>query len=153
MPLITVQDVSQLRISAAVTPAVAGTLRRGQSIDATVEGRAVRAHVEGVVPAAAGNLYTINALIPNRESAFLAGSTATLMVPSDERHALLVPSGAIITVGDLTGVTLRTANGNQRRWVRLGRTVGTLVEVSAGLREGDQIVIPNTLSLAAAAGS
>jgi hypothetical protein len=44
--------------------------------------------------------------------------------------------------GDLTGVTLRTAAGDDRRWVRLGPTLGAMVEVTAGLQPGDRVVIP-----------
>lgn len=141
-PLLTVQDGHELRISASTTPDVARMLGRGRSIDATIEGRSVAAVVEGVVPAAAGNLYTINALVANPGGAILPGSTATLLLPLGMRKTIVVPSGAIVRQGDLTGVTLRTASGDETRWVRLGATAGDLVEVSAGLKVGDQIVIP-----------
>lgn len=141
-PLLTVQDGHELRISASTTPDVARMLGRGRSIDATIEGRSVAAVVEGVVPAAAGNLYTINALVANPGGAILPGSTATLLLPLGMRKTIVVPSGAIVRQGDLTGVTLRTASGDETRWVRLGATAGDLVEVSAGLKAGDQIVIP-----------
>ena len=74
-PLVTIQDVSTLRISANTTPDVARGLRRGQTLAALVERTPVRATIEGVVPATAGNLYTINALVPNPNAALLAGST------------------------------------------------------------------------------
>jgi multidrug efflux pump subunit AcrA (membrane-fusion protein) len=141
-PLLTVQDGHQLRISANTTPDVARLLGRGHSVEATIEGRTVAAVVEGIVPAAAGNLYTINALVANPGGTILPGSTATLLLPLGVRRALLVPSGAIVRQGDLTGVTLRTASGDETRWVRLGATAGDLVEVSAGLEAGDQIVVP-----------
>lgn len=141
-PLVTVQDASQLRITASTTPDAARVLRRGQSLAATIEGRAVPATIEGVVPAIAGNLYTINAIVPNRGGAILAGSTATLSVPTGERSTLVVPAGAVTREGDLTGVTLRTASGDERRWVRLGGAAGPMIEVSAGLRAGDRVVVP-----------
>lgn len=141
-PLLTVQDVHQLRISASTTPDVARLLGRGQPVDATIEERTVGAVVEGVVPAAAGNLYTINALVANPGGTILPGSTATLLLPLGVRKAILVPFGAIVRQGDLTGVTLRTGSADETRWVRLGATAGDLVEVSTGLKAGDQIVIP-----------
>jgi hypothetical protein len=55
---------------------------------------------------------------------------------------LIVPASAITRVGDLTGVTLHSAQGDDRRWVRLGRTMGAVVEVTAGLRADDRVVVP-----------
>lgn len=141
-PLISIQDASTLRIAASAPPDLARGLRRGQTIDASIEGRSVRARVEGVVPAAAGNLYTINALVANPDHKVLAGSSATLSLPLGARHALVVPLSAVIREGDLTGVAVRSAQGDERRWVRLGATTGDVIEISAGLRAGDQVVLP-----------
>ena len=144
-PLIAVQDARELRVSVSAAPDAAAGVRRGQELDATIEGRAVRATVEGVVPAMAGNLYMINARVPNPDGAILAGSSATLAIPLGERSALVVPVAAIAREGDLTGVTLRTTAGDVTRWVRLGATAGEIVEVTAGLRAGDQVVVPPPL--------
>ena len=149
-PLLTVQDASQLRITATVTPEIAQRLRRGQSLDAVIEREAVRAVVEGVVPSAGGNLYSINAVVRNPSRALLAGTAATLSIPLGEHTALVVPTIAIVRQGDLTGVTLRTEHGDEIRWVRLGHATADLVEVSAGLRAGDQVVIPTPRTAPAA---
>lgn len=141
-PLVTVQDASQLRITASVTPEAARSLRPGQSLAASIEGEVARAVVEGVVPASAGNLYSVNALVSNPRGSFLAGSAAILELPVATRTALVVPAGAVTRQGDLTGVTLRTAQGDALHWVRLGARAGTSVEVTAGLRAGDRVVVP-----------
>lgn len=143
-PLVAVQDESTLRISASTTPEIARTLKRGQTLAALVERTPVQVRIEGVVPAMAGSLYTINALAANPNANLLAGSRATLALPTGRRPAVVVPSSAVLREGDLTGVTLRTARGDDRRWVRLGSTLGELVEVTAGLRVGDTIVVPTT---------
>ena len=140
-PLISVQDGRQLRVTTNATPDVVRELSRGQRIEATVEGRSRSAVVEGVVPAVAGNLYAINAIVDNPNGETLPGSTATLLVPLGLHSALVVPSAAVIRQGDLTGVTIRTADGDATRWVRLGRPVGSMVEVNAGLRAGDRVVV------------
>jgi RND family efflux transporter MFP subunit len=141
-PLIAVQDASQLRLTVSAAPDAAAGLRRGRQLDGTIEGRPVRATIEGVVPAVAGNLYTINARVPNADGASLSGSSATLALPLGERPALVVPSAAIAREGDLLGVTLRTAAGDVTRWVRVGSVAGDFVEVTAGLRAGDRVVVP-----------
>ena len=151
-PLLTVQDAARLRITVSATPDVARGLRPGDTIVATIEGQPARATLEGVVPAMAGNLYTVNALVANPGAAILAGSAATLEVPTGTRRTIAVPAAAIIREGDLAGVTLRTAQGDERRWVRLGRTSGEMIEIVAGLRAGDLVVVP-TRTAAAAAGN
>ncbi len=144
VPLITIQDGRQLRITANTTPDVARRLRRGQLVEALVEGRTVGAKIEGVVPAAAGNLYSVNALVANPAGAILPGSAATLRLSLGMRSGMLVPTRALMHEGDLVGVTLRTAGGDRTRWIRVGSAYGAMTEVSAGLRTGDVIVVPVT---------
>ena len=141
-PLVAIQDVSRLRISASTTPEIARGLHRGQALGAVVEGTRVRVTIEGIVPAMAGSLYVINAVVANPNAALLSGSRATLALPTGRRRVLVTPSLAIVREGDLTGVTLRTDQGDDRRWVRLGVALGDMVEVTAGLRAGDRVVVP-----------
>jgi RND family efflux transporter MFP subunit len=141
-PLITIQDGRQLRITASTTPDIARRLHRGQHVDALVESRTVDAIVEGVVPSATGNLYTINALVANPGGAILPGSTATLRLSLGARPGILVPTRALVHEGDLVGVTLRTTDGDRTRWIRIGSAYGTMTEVSAGLRAGDVVIVP-----------
>ena len=98
--------------------------------------------IEGIVPAATGNLYTINAVVSNAGGSFLPGSTATLLIELGSRRALVIPSRAVVREGELTGVTIRGADGDNLRWIRLGRTAGNVVEVQSGLRAGDVIIVP-----------
>ncbi len=140
-PLVTVQDDSRLRVSASAAPDAARGLRRGMRVAATIEDTTVSAVVEGVVPAA-GNVYTVNAVVPNPGRRLAAGGAASLAIPQGTRAALLVPVAAIRREGDLTGVTVREATGDELRWVRLGDAHGELVEVTSGLRAGATIVVP-----------
>lgn len=150
-PLIVVQNVRQLRLVGSATPELASSLRRGQRIGATIEGRSAVAVVEGVVPAAAGNLSTINAVVENVGGTALVGSAATLAVPAAIHSALVVPREALIRQGDLIGVTVRTESGDDTRWVRIGPNAGDMVEVNAGLRAGDHVVVPSKTAATVAA--
>lgn len=151
-PLVTVQDGTQLRVSASATPEIARALRRDQMVNAVIEGIIVQARIEGVVPASAGNLYTINALVPNPGGTILPGSTASLLLPQGEQVMRVVPVRAVSRSGDLTGVTVRTPEGDATRWVRLGRTMGPVVEVTAGLRAGDQVIVPPSVTASVKGG-
>ncbi len=142
-PLVTIQTASRLRVSASVAPSDARGVSRGDTLQATIEGVQATAVVEGVVPGAGGNLYTVNAIVDNRDGRFLAGSAASLALPRGTAPSIVVPATALVREGDLTGVHMRGAG---IRWVRVGRTVADSVEVLSGLRDGDRIVVPAAIA-------
>lgn len=139
-PLVTVEDASTLRVTVSAAPDVVRGLGRGATVTATIGDTAVPATIEGVVPAGA-NLYTVNALVPNVANRFLSGSAATLALPRGTRRAILVPEGAIVREGDLTGVRTAAAGQASLRWVKLGRAQSGAVEVLSGLSPGDTVVV------------
>lgn len=145
-PLVAVQDGSRLRLSVSVAPDAVRDVRRGATLAATIEGVSALARVEGVVPAPAGNLYTVNAIVDNGGGRFLAGSAATIALPQGRRQAILVPLTAVRREGNLTGVTVRGADADELRWVRLGSTTDDMAEVLSGLRAGDQIIVPDSVA-------
>lgn len=142
MPVLVVQDVGMLRISASAGGELVRAVRRGQVLEATIDGAPVRATVEAVVPGATGNLFTVSATVPNAGSTHRAGSSAVLRVPGAPQRALLVPQSAIVRDGDLTGVTVRSGSRDALRWVRIGAPVGTMVPVTSGLASGEVILVP-----------
>jgi hypothetical protein len=64
---------------------------------------------------------------------------------------VLVPLDALIRDGDLTGVVVRGTTRDERRWVRVGTTHGTLIELTSGVRAGETVVVPERSSDASAA--
>ncbi len=143
-PLVSVQDASRLRITAAVAGDVVRALRRGQSIPAMIDGVPATATIEAVLPTASANLFTINALVDNRGAQYRAGSAATLRIPTGTQRALLIPREALVHDGDLTGVVVRGSTRDERRWIRTGSSSATHVEVTSGLAAGESILMPAT---------
>lgn len=143
-PLITVHDVSALRVSVAAAGETVRGVRRGSRLAAKLDGVDATAIVEGVVPTASGNLFTVNATVANAAATYRAGSAATLRIPAGSQPMLLVPVAAIVREGDLTGVIVHGIQRDERRWIRLGATRGTQVEVAGGIRAGESIVVPAT---------
>lgn len=143
VPLLRMEDASVLRVSVSTTTETARRLRTGEILDARLDGKRLKARVEGVVPSGAGNLAVVNALIENRRDSLPSGAVATLSLPRGTKALRMVPSAAVFREGDLTGVWVRTAKGDLRRWIRLGEETSADVEVLSGLREGDSVVVPD----------
>lgn len=144
-PLLTVEASDRLRISAAIPAALAHGMAKGNRIQARLEGVAADATIEGVVPSG-GNLYTINAIVANAGGKYLAGSSATLLVATGERHVILVPTASLVRQGDLVGVRRRMNGSAELTWLRIGGTVGDRTEVLSGLSAGDSVLlsVPST---------
>ena len=139
-PLVTVEDASTLRVTVSAPPDAVRGLRAGTTVTAIIGDVSADAKVEGVVPSGP-NLYTVNALVPNVQGQFLSGSAATLALPRGTRQAILVPNGAVVRQGDLTGVRAVSDGQPTLRWVKLGRSADGMTEVFSGLAAGDTVVV------------
>jgi RND family efflux transporter MFP subunit len=140
-PLLVVQDTRRLRVSVSAPPDAVRSLSRGTTVTAVIEGEAVEATIEGVVPGAAG-LFTVNAIVDNPAAHLPGTGAATLALPQALRTTIVVPVAAVRRQGDLTGVLLLRDDGVLTRWIRLGAVSGDSVEVVSGLRAGDRVVVP-----------
>jgi RND family efflux transporter MFP subunit len=140
-PLVRVEDASRLRVRVTVTPGVAAALARGDSVAARIEDQPAAAIVEGVVPAGA-SLYNVNAIVDNRAGAFSSGGSAVLLLSTGQRSGLLVRARALVREGDLVGVRVGTPAGSELRWIRTGPGPEGQVEVLAGLRAGERVLVP-----------
>lgn len=138
-PLLTVEDGSRLRVTASAAPASVHGLRRGQRIEARIEGSSADAVIEGVVPASGGSTYTVNAIVENRGRAFLPHSAAVLLLPQGRQTVRLIPASAVIRNGELTGVNVLRDSTADLRWIRIGRTIGDDAEVLSGLDAGERV--------------
>ncbi len=141
-PLLTIQNATSLRVSATAPIDVTRGLRRGQSISVTLSGSRATATIEGVVPAGSSDLFTVNAVIRNSGNRYVAGSSATIHIPTDSTRGILIPTRAIERDGDLLAVLTDRDGLRERRWIRVGEQHGDQIEVTSGLREGDRIVLP-----------
>lgn len=140
-PLLTVEDGSRLRVSASVAPSAVRGLRRGQTLDARIEGTATTAVIEGVVPASGGATYTVNAIVDNRSRGALPHSAAVLLLPQGSQTVRVIPLSAIIRDGDLTGVRVRRDSTMDLRWIRIGRVIGRDAEVLSGLDAAERVAV------------
>jgi RND family efflux transporter MFP subunit len=145
-PLVSVDDVSRLRVEVTAAPDQVRNVERNAEVDLRIEGLPVRGTVEGVVPGQGGNMAKVNVIVINRDHRILAGSAATVLLPQGMASVLVVPGAALVREGDLVGVAVVVADRAERRWVRVGRTIpGGLVEVLSGLSVGDMVLVRATV--------
>lgn len=141
-PLIRIEDASRIRLMAPVAPSVASRVRRGATIEVSIEGVRTSGIVEAVLPARSASLVTVQVIVDNAGGRYSSGSAATVSVPGEARKAMLVPVAALVHTGELAGVRIQAGGAVMTRWLRLGRVHGDLVEVLSGLSAGDSVVVP-----------
>jgi RND family efflux transporter MFP subunit len=78
-----------------------------------------------------------------KNPALVPGMFARLSLPLGASPGLLIPKEAVHTVGQLTMVKVMMDHTAQLRQVKLGQPVGDQVEVLAGLKAGDRIILQN----------
>lgn len=133
-------------LNAAVPEAIAGPLRPGQTVRATLvafPGESISGRVSAILPEtqADSRTLTVRIELPNRVGRLKPGMFATVWFGGGAQTALLVPSEALIRTGKRTLVMLALDKGRyQPAEVQAGRESGGETEILAGLREGEKIV-------------
>lgn len=104
--------------------------------------RQLQGRVKEILPAADPRSRSFQVKIELESEAQLAvGLFARVRPVGSDLSALLVPASAIVTRGQLTGVYVVVDRTLHYRLVKLGRTIGTQVEILSGLVEGETLVV------------
>ena len=141
-----VNGLGTVWLNAAVPEAIAGQLRSGTPVTATLAafpGESVRGRVAAILPQAeaASRTLTVRVELPNRDGRLRPGMFASVQLAPSSRDALLVPSEAVIRTGRRTLVMLSQAGSRFRpAEVRTGAEGGGKTEILAGLAEGEKVV-------------
>ncbi|WP_198355245.1 efflux RND transporter periplasmic adaptor subunit [Sphingomonas sp. MA1305] len=141
-----VNGLETVWLNAAVPEAVAGQLRIGAPVTASLTafpGEGVRGRIAAILPQAEATCRTLTVRIelPNPGGRLRPGMFASVQLDQSSRNALFVPSEAVIRTGRRTLVML-AGNGGRFRpaEVRTGAESGGKTEILAGLAEGERIV-------------
>jgi HlyD family secretion protein len=140
--LFVIHHPEDLRLEASVREGVIDRIRMGQEV--TVQLSATDQTVTGTVseigPSAdpVSRSFQVKVTLPPARGLY-PGMFGKLEIPIGERDAILVPSAAIIRVGQLTTVRTRVGERWERRYVSIGEERAGRVEVLAGLSAGEVI--------------
>lgn len=153
MPIFTIEDVHRYRLEASINESDLGFFRIGQSVPVIVDAfgsEALPGKVVQIVPAAdtPSRSFLIKVELP-ADSRLRSGLFGRAQFTRGEHRTLLVPQTALVERGQMQGVFLLDQNKIAAlRYVTLGRSTQSQVEVLAGLQDGDWLVArPGTLEL------
>ncbi len=146
VPLLQLEDRASRLVEAALEE---------RMLEAVREGMEVRVRVPSNAEETAGRVVEVVPTVDPRTRTFLVkihvpaldlrtGQYGTVRFVSGFRDLLLVPAGAVVTRGQLTGV-FRVGEDSvvTYRLIRAGRPYGAMVEVLSGLEAGDAIIVEN----------
>src|SRR3990172_3185297 len=140
-PLITIVDDSKFVLEASLDGRLAGLIRPGMDLRASIDGNEYTARVTEVIPSidSATRTFLVKASI--KGDGLRTGLYAKVTIPGVERQALIVPAASIVAKGQLTGVyTVDKKGVVAYTLIRVAGAYGDEVEVISGLTEGDQVI-------------
>jgi RND family efflux transporter MFP subunit len=145
-PLFIIEDDSRLRVIAPVGTDLTAGLKPGQNLPVRMGQETVQGKIEGIVSSGSTEApgLRVQLIIDNAGHRFRAGTLAVVEVPfgASEVTGILIPKGALVEKGRLTGAYVVTKDSAARlHWLILGDNPGDMVHVLSGLHEGDRVVL------------
>jgi RND family efflux transporter MFP subunit len=143
MPLFTIESDGGFQVEVAVDEALSGKLHVGDNAAVAID--TIGLHTTGkiidVVPAVDPATRTFIVKIALADKGLKSGFFARVRLSRGEREALLVPKGAIVEKGQLTGLYAVDPQGIVTyRLIRTGKAREGGIEVLSGLNAGDRII-------------
>lgn len=143
--LLTVYDPNQMQLVANVRESLAMKLKVGQEVTAKLESldHECLATVREVVPQAdvGSRSFQVKVSGPCPPGIY-SGMFGRILLPLEDEQIIVIPAAAVRRVGQLTLVDVRAENELIRRNVQVGRRLGDDIEILAGLRPGEQVLLP-----------
>ena len=154
MPLLVIERNGSLQVSAAIPETEISKVKLNDKASLNIKstGAAFDGTVIQINPSSqfSGGQFIIKISVPEKDkkdlyagmyvNVLIAGKTAA--TSESNNNAVMVPLSAIVSKDQLKGLyTVSVSNTALLRWVRLGRVVGTDVEVISGLEKTEQFIV------------
>jgi membrane fusion protein (multidrug efflux system) len=154
MKVAVVVRVNPLRAELTVPEQLISAIAVGQPITFEVDAypnRPFTGKIRFVSPAlkTEQRALTVEAMVPNPTGELKPGlfATARIQQPTPT-PGLLIPAAAVVTAAGTSRVYVVAGDHAEARVVSLGQTVGSLVEITNGLKSGDRVATTNLGQLA-----
>jgi RND family efflux transporter MFP subunit len=151
-PLLTVVDISRVVARANVPVGAAAKMRVGQPGTVIAEGQELEGTVRVVSPLVDPNSTTVQVWVEARNPAekVKPGASARIRVVTRQiPNAILVPSSALLSSED-GGDRVMIAGSDSlahNRPVKLGVRNGDIVQITSGLKPGENVIVSGALGL------
>ncbi len=149
---VSVVDLSNLQVQVSIAEVDMANIKVGEtaqmSLDA-VSGKTYTATVMAIGPVGTVTSgvvnYPVTVNITNADANIKPGMTATLAIEVDHRdNVLIIPTRAVKTQNNQKVVTVVVAGKSVQKQVQTGLSSDTMIEVTKGLSEGDEVVVTGT---------
>lgn len=146
--LATLFDPLRMQLVASVRESLAQRLKVGQAMEVQIDSGNTQftGQISEIVPEAesSSRAFHVKVTGPCPEGVY-SGMFGRILIPLDDQQVLVIPRRAVQSVGQLDLVKVATQAAVRRRAVRLGRTIGSDIEILSGLREGEQVHVSTHL--------
>ena len=143
-----------LRVQLTVPEQYSAGMAVGRAVTFEVDaspGKKFEGQVRYVSPALEANSRTlvVEAVVPNDGGALKPGSFATALIEQGTRSpGILAPGVAVRTVAGTSRVFVVSGDRAEERIVTVGQPAGDLVEITSGLKAGENVATTNVATLA-----
>ena len=144
MPLFTVEDNSAYRIEISADESLSGKIRTGMDATVFIESlnRVINGKITDIVSSVDPMSRSFIVKIAIKGDGLRNGLYGKVSIPIGRKGAILVPKGAVVEKGQLTGVfTVARDSVMKYGLVRTGKLYGDKVEIISGLNPDDQVVV------------
>jgi membrane fusion protein (multidrug efflux system) len=148
----TLDDISRIKLDFSVPELYLDVIQAGNPIEAVRTGTNRRSF-RGVVQTIGSRVdpvtraATVRAVIDNPQGSLRPGMLLTVTVSANERPAIVIPEASVFQVADRAYTYVVDDDIAHRREVTLGVRRPGEVEITEGLREGEEIVVEGTIRL------
>lgn len=144
--LLTLFDPKRMQLVASVRESLTHKLQIGQNIGVQVDvlKKICSGTISEIVPESqsASRTFQVKVIGPCPPGIY-TGMFGRIIIPLQEEQILVIPRQAVRNVGQLELVDVVENGQVNRRAIRTGRSIEDDIEVLSGLRDGEEVVVPD----------
>ncbi|WP_455202953.1 efflux RND transporter periplasmic adaptor subunit [Kaarinaea lacus] len=145
-PVITGLSLQSLRVAAHIPQSYMQNLQSADKVglifpslgDRIIETSDIRVSPQAD---AASHTFLVRAYLPKDTKDLFPGMFSKLVVNVGEKKSLLLPEQAVVRRSELTAVYVVNEQKIAFRQIRIGRRQGGMIEILAGVKEGEQVAL------------